>query len=120
MELVLNMEHVRKYERRPGADIGFHSSNLHPATSQAPPAAAPRESVCPRKNSGINKNFTLDEMIKMAYNMVEKPNIIIKAGPKAMWYLKSFPKDVIESGIEKQKKWRDVSRKTMYIIEWDL
>ena len=118
MELVLNMEHVRKYERRPGADIGYHSSNLHPATSQAPPAAAPRESVCPRKNSGINKNFTLDEMIKMAYNMVEKPNIIIKAGPNAKWYLKSFPKDVIESGIEKQK-WRDVSRCTMYIIEWD-
>jgi len=102
------MEHVQKYEKRQGVDIGYHSSNLHPADGKGRVG-----------KSGINKNFTLDEMIAMAYTMVEKPNIIIKAGPNAKWYLKSFPKDAIESGIEKQK-WRDVSRSTMYIIEWDL
>lgn len=101
------MEHVQKYEKRQGVDIGYHSSNLYPANRDVRV-----------KKHGINKNFTLDEMIKMAYTMVEKPNIIIKAGPNAKWYLKSFPVDVIEREIEKQN-WRDVSRCTMYIIEWD-
>ena len=56
--------------------------------------------------------------MEIAYKMDEKPNIIIKGGKNAKWYLKSFPKDVIEEKIEKQK-WRDTRRVTMYIIEWD-
>ena len=35
------------------------------------------------------------------------------------WYLKQCPKDEIEREIKKQQDWRDVSRSTMYIIEWD-
>ena len=101
------MEHVKFIEIRKGVDVGYHNSNLYTADRIG----------CVGKH-GINKNFTLDEMIKMAYTMVEKPNIIIKAGPNAKWYLKSFPVDVIEREIEKQN-WRDVSRCTMYIIEWD-
>lgn len=50
--------------------------------------------------------------------MEQKPNILIKAGPNAKWYIKKYDPRVIEEEIEKQS-WRDVSRCTMYIIEWD-
>ncbi len=96
------------YEKRQGADIGYHCDNIHPSDGEG----------CVGK-SGIDKTFTLERIIDLAYKMVEKPNIIIKAGPNAKWYLKKFPKDLIEMGIQKQN-WRDVSRSTMYIIEWDI
>ena len=50
--------------------------------------------------------------------MEHKPNIIIKAGKNAKWYLKYFQKDKIEEEIEKQK-WRDTIRYTMYVIDWE-
>ena len=52
--------------------------------------------------------------------MDEKPNVVIKAGPRAKWYLKQCPKDLINIEIEKQRSWRDISRSTMWIIEWDM
>ncbi len=93
--------------KRQGVDVGYHSANIHPADREG----------CVGKN-GIDKTFTLEKMIELAYKMPNKPNIIIKAGPNAKWYLKRFPKDVIESEIQKQT-WRDTSRCIMYIIEWD-
>ncbi len=93
--------------KRQGVDVGYHSANIHPADREG----------CVGKN-GIDKTFTLEKMIDLAYKMPNKPNIIIKAGPNAKWYLKRFPKDVIESEIQKQT-WRDTSRCIMYIIEWD-
>ena len=50
--------------------------------------------------------------------MENKPNIIIKAGPNAKWYLKRFPINLLEIEINKQK-WRDTTRCVMYIIECD-
>lgn len=94
-------------QKRQGVDVGYHSANIHPADREG----------CVGKN-GIDKTFTLEKMIELAYKMENKPNIIIKAGPNAKWYLKRFPKDVIESEIQKQT-WRDTSRCIMYIIEWD-
>ena len=102
------MEHIMLMQKRKGVDIGYHDSNVHPADGEG----------CVGK-SGIDKLYTLEKVIALAYKMPEKPNIIIKAGPTAKWYLKCFPKDAIEREIEKQK-WRDVSRSTMYIIEWDI
>lgn len=94
-------------QKRNGVDVGYHSSNIHPADREG----------CVGKN-GIDKSFTLDRILELAYKMETKPNIIIKAGPNAKWYLKRFSKDVIESEIEKQH-WRDTSRCIMYIIDWD-
>jgi hypothetical protein len=51
--------------------------------------------------------------------MEEKPNIIIKAGTNAKWYIKKFDTNIIEEEILKQRNWRDISKSTMYIIEWD-
>lgn len=101
------MEHIKQITKRVGADVGYHSSNLHPANREG----------CVGK-SGIDKNYTLGQVIELAYKMDEKPNIIIKAGPNAKWYLKRFSLDSINEEIERQQ-WRDLSRSTMYVIEWD-
>ena len=94
------MEHIKNVQIRKGVDVGYHSSNLHPY---------------PR---GIDESYTFEMVLNLAYEMENKPNIIIKAGPRAKWYLKYFQKDTIEDEIEKQK-WRDTSRCTMYIIDWE-
>jgi len=101
------MEHIMTFQKRIGVDIGYHSSNLHPVDGEG----------CVGK-SGIDKSLSLEKVIEIAYKMEDKPNIIIKSGKNAKWYFKSFPKDEIENEINKQN-WRDTSRCTMYIIEWD-
>lgn len=101
------MEHVKTFHKLIGVDVGYHESNLHPPDGEG----------CVGK-SGINKNFTLVQLIELAYKMEEKPNIIIKAGPNAKWYLKKINPDHLMAAIDKQN-WRDLSRSTMYIIEWD-
>jgi hypothetical protein len=102
------MEHVAFYEKRIGADVGYHESNLHPADREG----------CVGK-SGLDKLLSLDKILEIAYKMVERPNIIIKNG-SGKWYLKRCPKDLIEAKIEKQKSRRNISRCSMYIIEWDV
>ena len=101
------MEFVKKYEKRVGLDVGYHSSNLHPADREG----------CVGKH-GLDKTLSLQEILSIAHKMPEKPNIIIKAGPNRKWYLKRFSLNVLDEEIEKQK-WRDVSQSIMHIIEWD-
>jgi hypothetical protein len=101
------MEHIKTIERRVGVDVGYHSSNIHPKDREG----------CVGK-SGINKLLTLEEVLEIAYKMDNKPNIIIKGGKNAKWYLKIIQKEKIEDEIKKQK-WRDTSRCTMYIINWE-
>jgi hypothetical protein len=103
------MEHIRKFEKRNGCDVGYHSSNIHPADGEGRVGAR-----------GIDKNLTLVQLIEIAYKMEEKPNILVKAGPNAKWYIKKFDSNIIDEEIEKQRKWRDISKSTMYIIEWDM
>ena len=90
------MEYIKKLELQDGVDIGFHDE-IH--------------------KHGHDKTISLEQIVKIAYNMDEKPNIIIKAGKNAKWYLKKCPRDDITNKINKQK-WRDTSRCTMYVIEW--
>ena len=103
------MEHVKMIERRTGVDVGYHSSNIVPIG---------REGCVGTR--GLDKSWTFEMVLGLAYKIeIEKrPNIIIKAGPNAKWYLKRFQKDVIEDEITKQN-WRDTSRCTMYIIDWE-
>lgn len=102
------MEHVKVIETRNGVDAGYHSSNINPID---------REGCVGSR--GIDKSYTIEQVLNLAYKIAteNRPNIIIKAGPKAKWYMKRFDKDVLENEINKQK-WRDTSRCTMYIIEW--
>ena len=101
------MDHLKAIEKRKGCDVGYHSSNIHPIDREGCVGAR-----------GIDKSYTLDMVINLAYKMVEKPNIIIKAGQNAKWYMKKVPLNKIDEKVEKQK-WRDTSRCTMYIIVWD-
>lgn len=102
------LEHITRLEKRIGADLGYHESNLRPINDEG----------CVGK-SGLDKNLSLESVLEIAYKMNPKPNIIIKAGCRAKWYLKQCSKDLIDIEIEKQRKWRDISRCTMWIIDWD-
>ena len=103
------MEHVKQFQKRQGVSVGYGpSTNLYPANGEGRVGA-----------EGINKEYTLIQMIELAYKMEQKPNILIKAGPNAKWYIKKYDPSVIEEEIEKQLSWRDLSRQTMYVIEWD-
>jgi hypothetical protein len=102
------MEHITRFEKRKGVDIFYGDTfNLHPENGEGRVG-----------KNGIDKSYTLEKMIHLAYSMPEKPNVIIKSGTNAKWYLKKCPLDKIDHEIENQK-WRDLSRCTMYIIEWD-
>ena len=100
------MEHITLMEKRIGADLGYHKSNISTADGEG--------------KKGFNKKLSLEGILEIAYKMNEKPNVIIKAGPRAKWYLKRCSKDLINAEIEKQRRWRVISRATMWIIEWDM
>jgi hypothetical protein len=103
------MEHISSIQKIIGADVGFHESNVHPVSGEG----------CVGK-SGLDKTLSLERILQIAYNIDQKPNIIIKPGPRSKWYLKRCPKHFIDLAIEKQKSWRDLSRYTMWIIDWDI
>ena len=101
------MEHIKTIEKRTGFDVGYHNSNVDPINREGCVGCG-----------GIDKSFTFEMVLELAYKIDDKPNIIIKAGANAKWYLKRFKKEVINDEINKQT-WRDTRRCTMYIIEWD-
>ena len=99
----INMEYIK--EIRHGVDAGYGiNCNFHPANGEG------------RKGKhGLDQNLTLEEVIRIARSMEEKPNIIIKSGEKAKWYLKRYTMEELPAEIEKQQ-WRDTSKCTMYIL----
>jgi len=96
-----------KLEKRIGADVSYGAKyNLEPLNG-----------VGRVGKSGIDNSFCFEQVLTLAYEI--KANIIIKAGDNAKWYLKRCPNDLIDESIEKQRRWRDISRSTMWIIVWD-
>ena len=101
------MEHFTKVEKRFGCDIG-RSNGLHPEDGKWRVG-----------KEGFDKNLELTDLIEIAYTMRNpRPNIVIKAGKNAKWYLIYCEVDKIDEQIEKTK-YRNCSRCTMYIITWD-
>tara|TARA_Y100000389_G_scaffold199991_1_gene239504 strand:+ start:218 stop:517 length:300 start_codon:yes stop_codon:yes gene_type:complete len=98
------MEYAKSINKLKGCDVGYHDD------------LEPLGGVGRVGKSGIDKTFSLEKVSILAYQI--KANIIIKAGNNAKWYLKRIHPENIDSAIEKQK-WRDTSRVTMWIIEWD-
>lgn len=87
-------------------DVGFHSSNIEP-----------KDGIGRVGKAGIDKSFTLEQMIEIAKE--SNANIIVKGGENAKWYLKRVEdKDALYKGIESQE-WRDTSRCTMWYIQWN-
>ena len=94
-----------------GADVGFHESPIHPADG----SDDAKKRVGKR---GFDKTLSFEEMIGIASRIEERPNVIVKAGKNAKWYLKRFPKETIYDEIEKQQ-WRPgVKNCTMWVVEW--
>jgi hypothetical protein len=104
------MEHVEKCISRHGANLK-HGRDLHPAD---------REGCV--GNRGIDKTYTLERVVAIAFKMPRKPNILIKAGVNAKWYIKECHPDRIEFEIEKARVaprgGKSVHLCTMYIITW--
>lgn len=101
------MDYIKEIKQ--GADVGYGvKCSIHPQNREG----------CVGKN-GIDKNYTIEQVILLARRMEEKPNIIIKAGKNAKWYLKKCAAEDIQMECEKQQEWRpkSVARCTMYIIE---
>jgi hypothetical protein len=101
------MDQINNIEIRRGVAVGYHSSNIHPIDGYG----------CVGKQ-GIDKSFTIEMVLKIASKIDKKPNIIIKAGKNAKWYLKRLNNDLIDDAIINQQ-WRDTSRGVMYIIDWN-
>ena len=97
------MENIKKLEKRYGCDVRRLDE-------------VPKNGIGRIGKSGIDKSYNLEEVMKLAYEI--KSNIIVKGGKNAKWYLKNVPKEDIETDIEK-KYYRDTSRYTMWIIEWE-
>ena len=105
------MESFSRITRRAGVDVGYHESPIHPSDGEGRVG-----------KRGMNKTLTFNQILELAFktkdNEGNRANIIIKAGKNAKWYLKYCPFERIDASIEAQK-WRDTSRATMYIIEWN-
>ena len=73
--------------------------------------------------SGIDKNYNLEKVMSIAYNHIEKPNIIQK-NTNSKWYLKKVPHNLIESKIaefvssQRNQGINRFERSTLWIIEW--
>jgi len=101
------MDQISNIEIRRGVDLGYHSSNIHPVDKYG----------CVGKQ-GIDKSFTIEMILEIASKIDEIPNIIIKSGKNAKWYLKLLKKDLIDDAIINQQ-WRNTTRCVMYIIDWN-
>jgi hypothetical protein len=89
------------------ADVKW-GKNLHPADGEGRIG-----------KQGIDAKYTLDMVKAIAYRMPEKPNIIIKSGENAKWYIKKCPKNEIIIEIEKMRNsvyGKNAQRATMYVL----
>lgn len=89
--LKASSKHTMDYIKIEHADLKW-GKNLHPADGEGRVG-----------KQGIDANYTLDMLKAIAFRMPEKPNIIIKAGKNAKWYIKKCPKNEIIIEIEKMR-----------------
>ena len=101
-------ELVTKLEKRIGVTVGYND--------KSPYDAAEHEGRMGKH--GFDANLSLAKMIEIASRMEARPNVIVKAGENAKWYLNRVPPDSIDAEIDKQR-WRENSRNsTLWVIEW--
>lgn len=100
----ISISELEYFEKRIGVDVGYNDNLPHPDYPDS------------TSTKGFDKNLQLEEIIKLAKDI--NGNIIIKAGKNAKWYIKKINLESIDELIEKQNKWRDTSRYTMYIVKF--
>ena len=101
-------ELVTKLEKRIGVTVGFKNTSSYDALEYEGRVG----------KHGFDANLRLDTMMEIASRMENRPNIIVKGGIHAKWYLHLVPSEKIDAAIDKQR-WRNNSfNSTMWIIEW--
>lgn len=106
------MDHFQYIEKRKQSNLK-HGDDKHPKNSL--------KNVYPRVGvSGYDKNLKLNDLIEISYNYFDnpKPNIIVKAGQNAKWYLKYCNYNDIDHEIDKVS-FNNKCKCTMYIIKWE-
>ena len=103
------MEHFTNIEKRLRCDIG-RSNGLHPPDGKWRVG-----------KEGFNKDLKLNDMIELAYTMENpRPNIVIKGGKNAKWYLKNCLIEELDQKIERAKcngsRIAAVNRAKLYIV----
>lgn len=71
---------------------------------------------------GFNKELTIEQVVAIASKMPEKPNIIIKAGVNAKWYIKKCDIANIDLEIKKNREsvyGKNSHRCTLHMLEWN-
>lgn len=107
MDKIKTLRKIRK------ADVGWNRDNMQPDDREG----------CAGK--GFDKTLPIEALIKIAYKMNPRPNIIImtvakRAPYKGQSYMKLFPLDNIDKEIEKRRNnCFGCDRCIMYIIEWE-
>jgi len=111
----IQVDGVEQCEEYRGVDLDFKNdrNDVHPDDEYATDG-----------KSGLLACLTLQEAINICSRMNPRPNVIIKAGPKAKWYFKGpYPRSDIGPLVEQnaKKKWRekDTARRIMYVIVWN-
>jgi len=93
---------VKNIATRFGDDVGYHTSNMYTPDGEGRIG-----------KHGFDKTLTWEKMLELALKI--GANIIVKPGPNAKWYLKSFPAEAIDDEVKKQA-WRRTGRATMWVI----
>tara|TARA_R110001599_G_C12009913_1_gene637907 strand:+ start:65 stop:475 length:411 start_codon:yes stop_codon:yes gene_type:complete len=107
MDKIKTLRKIRK------ADVGWNRDNMQPDDREG----------CAGK--GFDKTLPIEALIKIAYKMNPRPNIITmtvakRAPYKGQSYMKLFPLDTIDKEIEKRRNnCFGCDRCIMYIIEWE-
>lgn len=100
-----NFSSVKKFNNK---DIGSSASNVYPEDKNI----YPKNGKGRVGKEGIDKNYTLPEIIEIAFKMRIKPNIIVKTGNNGKWYLKKFTNKEIQNKIRS-------GNSTLWVIEWN-
>ena len=86
------MEHFERIQKKRGCDLG-RGIDIHPEDGTGRVG-----------KSGFNKQLQLNDLIEIAYTIKNpRPNIIIKAGQNAKWYLKYCDLSLVDEKYNKQK-----------------
>ena len=100
-------ELLTRLEKRVGMTVGYNDQSSYDAAEHEGRVG----------QHGFDKNLSLDHVITIASRMEVRPNVIVKAGENAKWYMFYILNEHIEAEIYKQR-WRDTHNCTLWAIEW--
>jgi len=71
-----------------------------------------------KNQQSFDKIYTEEEIKQIMWLKPNKPNILVKPGKNAKWYIKWIDPTTLKDSIIKQKKFRNLKGYVMEYIEW--